>query len=104
MLIGVRGPAQSGSSRTRACRTWRWCERRAQGPVQAVLEVQSPATDDVGEQVAEERRVLGEQGLEVELALGRDQLLEPDLGGATLAPLALAEPVVGVRLAVADAP
>ena len=66
-------------------------EGRAQRAVQAVLEVQVAAPlHDVGEQVAEVRRVLGEQRLEVQLALGGDQLFQAHLGRRELAPLALA--------------
>src|SRR3954452_23276035 len=78
---------------------------RPQGAMQAVLQVHVAAPEhDVGEQVAEVGRVLCEQGLQVELALGRHQLFEPHLGRCQLAPLALAEAVVGVRLVVTQAP
>ena len=52
----------------------------AQGAVEAVLEVELAAPpDDVGEQVAVERRVLVEEGVEPQRVLGGDQLVEPHL-------------------------
>ena len=52
----------------------------AQRPVQAVLEVEVAAPlDDMGEQVAVERGVLGEQRVQVEHPLGGDELVQPDL-------------------------
>ena len=48
----------------------------AQRPVQPVLQVEvATPGDDVGEEVAVEGRVLGQQGLEVELPLGRHELI-----------------------------
>ena len=55
-------------------------QRGTQRAVQAVLEVElAVPLHDVREQVAVERRLLVEQGLEVEGALGRDEVREPDL-------------------------
>src|SRR5690606_14612382 len=78
---------------------------RADGAVQAVLQVQvALPLHDVREEVAVERRVLGEQGLEVELLLGRHELIEADRARRHVRPLPGAFPaVVGVRPAVSDA-
>lgn len=55
-------------------------QSRTKRPVQAVLQVQlALPLDDVGEQVAVKRRVLGQQCLEIECPLGGDQLVEPHL-------------------------
>lgn len=55
-------------------------QSRTKRPVQAVLQVQlALPLDDVGEQVAVKRRVLGQQCLEIECSLGGDQLVEPHL-------------------------
>ena len=52
---------------------------RAQGSVQAVLEVElALPLNDVSEQVAIEGGVLGQQGSQVEVAFGGDKLIEPD--------------------------
>jgi hypothetical protein len=56
----------------------------------------------VGEEVAVQRLVVGEQDLEVEGSLGGHELVEPDLAGRELGPLALAGPVVRVRPALTD--
>lgn len=61
-------------------------ERGAQGAVQAVLEVVASAPeDDVGEEVAVEGGVVGEQVVQVERALGRRQLLGRTARGGTSA-------------------
>lgn len=53
-------------------------QRGADRAVQAVLEVQRPApSHDVREQVPVERRVVREQGIEVERALGGHELGQP---------------------------
>lgn len=55
---------------------------RTKRSVEAVLEIHfAPPLDDMREQVAVERGVLGEQGLEVERPFGGDQLVKPDLAG-----------------------
>jgi len=55
-------------------------ERGAQGSVQAVLEVELPLPlDDVGEEIAEERGLFVEESLEIEGALGGDQIGEAQL-------------------------
>ena len=70
----------------------------SEGPVQAVLEVELPLPlDTVGEQVAEERRVVGEQAPQVERALRRDELTELDDARRDVGPvLCRDEPVVGI--------
>ena len=63
----------------------------AQRAVQAVLEVElALPLDDVGEQVAVERRVLVEQRGELQGVLGGDQLVEPDLARRQRRPVARA--------------
>ena len=80
-------------------------ERRPHRAVQAVLQVQvALPLHDVREEVAVEGRVLGEEGLEVELLLGRHELIEADRARRDVRPLPGALPaVVGVRPAVSDA-
>ncbi len=76
----------------------------AEGPVQAVLEEHlAPVLHHVGEQVAVEGGVLIEQGVEVEGALGRDQLIEPHLPWRQTSPILLPVPVIRVRSPLADA-
>ena len=76
-----------------------------QGTVEAVLEIQvALPLHDVREEVAVERGVLGEQGFQVELALGRHELIEADRARRDVRPLPGAFPaMVGVRPAVSDA-
>jgi hypothetical protein len=65
--------------------------------VQAVLEVEvAPPLDHVGEEVAVERGVLVEQGVELEGVLGGHQLVEPHLARGQLGPRPRGQPVVGV--------
>lgn len=69
----------------------------AEGAVDAVFEVEVAAVaDDVGEEVAVEGGVFGEEGFEVEVFLGGDEPVEAYLGGGYAAPVALGESVVGV--------
>ena len=71
--------------------------------MQTVLQVKLPMPgDDVGEQVAEESRVLIEQRGQVELNLSRDEGVESDLLGRQRGPVAVGQPVLGVRATVAD--
>ena len=78
-------------------------EGGAEGTVQPVLEVVLAAPPhDVGEQVAEERRVLVEQRREVQGVLGRDELVEPELLRGQRGPLPRREAVVGVGASGAD--
>ena len=71
---------------------------RAQGAMEAVLEVQiAVPSDDVGEQVAVEGGVLVEEGVEPQRVLGRDQLVEADLARWQRRPLAGGQVVGWVR-------
>ncbi len=55
-------------------------KRGTQCPVQPVLEVQLAfPLHNMSEQVAVERGVGGQEGLEVERPLSRDEFIEPDL-------------------------
>ena len=79
-------------------------QRCAQGPVQAVLEIEVAAPGhDVGEEVAVERGVLLQQRLEVERALGGDELIKTHLVRGDGRPLLLDVPVVRIRPYVTDA-
>src|SRR4051794_16762787 len=80
-------------------------ERRPDRAVQAVLQIQvALPLHYVREEVAVEGGVLGEQGFQVELALGRHELIEADRARRDVRPLPGAFPaVVGVRPAVSDA-
>lgn len=72
-------------------------ECRTDGTVQAVFQVKvAVPLDDVGEQVAKERRVLGQQRVQVEVALGGDQLGEPDLARRQTGPLGQRKAMVGI--------
>lgn len=72
-------------------------EGRAQRPVEAVLEVEVALPfDDMGEEIPEERRVLVEQGAEVQSAFGRDELVEADLVRRQRRPVPTLQAVVGV--------
>ncbi len=73
-------------------------ESRAQGPMEALLEVEDPPPfDDMGEKVAIKGRVVGEQLREVQRALGSDQLLQAHLSRGHLCPVPRRdEPMVGV--------
>lgn len=66
-------------------------------PVEAILEVEvAPVLHDMREQVAVERRIIGEQGVQVERALGRDDVREAQLPGSHLRPIPDAEAVLRV--------
>lgn len=80
-------------------------QRGADGAVQAVFQVQvALPLHHVREQVAVEGGVLGEEGLQVQLALGRHELIEADRARRDVRPLPGAFPaVVGVRPSVSDA-
>ena len=80
---------------------WPLMQRRPESTVQAVLQVQlSLPLHDVGEQVAVERGVFGQQSIEVERALRCDEFVEPDLAGWQLGPGAEGRAVVGIRPSV----
>src|SRR6478609_6939970 len=67
----------------------------ADGAVQAVLEVEDAVElDHVREEVAEERGDLGEECVEVERALGGDELVEAHLTRGHLRPVAGGDPAV----------
>ena len=78
---------------------------RADRAVQAVLQVQvALPLHDVREEVAVKGGVLREEGLQIQLALGRHELIEADRARRDIRPLPGALPaVVGVRPAVSDA-
>lgn len=73
--------------------------------VQTVLQVEvALPLHDVREQVAVERRILGEEGFEVQVALGGHQLIEADRARRDIRPLPGAFPaVVGIRPPISDA-
>ena len=77
------------------------CSQRA---VQAVLEVElAVPLDHVGEQVAVEGGVLAEEAVQGQNGRGGEQFVEPDLPRRDLRPVAIAQAVLGVGLAVLDA-
>src|SRR5262245_15862832 len=80
-------------------------QRGTDRAVEAVLQVEvALPLHDVCEEVAVEGRVLGQEGLEVQLLLGRHELIEADRARRDVRPLPGALPaVVGVRPAVSDA-
>jgi hypothetical protein len=78
-------------------------KRGAQRAVEAVLQVQIAApADHVREQVAVERRVGGEHGVQVKHVLSGDQLIKPDWPRRYLSPLAAGPAVIGVWPPVPD--
>ena len=63
-------------------------KRGSQRPVQPVLKIEGALPlDDVGEQVAVEGRVLGQEGTQVEVALGGDEVFEPDHARRDIGPV-----------------
>jgi hypothetical protein len=78
-------------------------ERRAQSPVQPVLQVELVVPQhDVGEKVAEEGGVLVEEQVELEGVLGGDQVVETDRARRQRSPVPRPETVVWIRAALAD--
>src|ERR1700683_3574808 len=74
-----------------------------QGPVQAVLEVEfALPADHVGKQVAVERRVLGQDGMQVQHVLRGDELVEPDRARRYLGPFTCAPCMVWVGAPLPD--
>lgn len=74
-----------------------------QSAVEPVLEIEvAPPLHNVSEQVPEKGRVFVQERCEVEGALGRDQLVEPDLVGWQLRPVPHLEAVIRVRPHVTD--
>src|SRR3954469_6704801 len=73
-----------------------------EGSVQPVLEVElTLPLDHVREQVSVERGVLGQQRVQVELALGRHELVEPDLAWRKLRPVPRRQTVLGIGASIA---
>src|SRR6476620_4261412 len=74
-----------------------------QRAVNAVLQVQLTAPpDDVREQVAVERRVLGQQLLQIKRILGGDELIETDGTGRDLRPFPGSACMIGIGPPVPD--
>src|SRR6185437_8949773 len=74
-----------------------------QRAVNAVLQVQLTAPpDDVREQVAVERRVLGQQLLQIKRILGGDELIETDGTGRDLRPFPGSAGMIGIGPPVPD--
>lgn len=70
-------------------------QRGSQRAVQAILQIQLSAPQhDVGKQIAEERRILFQQGLQVEHPLGRHEFVQANLLWGDGSPLLVA--VLGV--------
>ena len=78
-------------------------QRGAQGPVQAIFEVELAApADHMREQVAVESGVGRQDSVQVEHVLGGDELVEPDWARWYLSPLASAPGVVRIGPPVPD--
>lgn len=78
-------------------------QRRAECAVETVLQIQlAPVGHHVGEQVAVERRVLLQQGVQIQGALRGSQLIEPYLLWRDGGPLLLDIPVVRIRAPFPD--
>jgi len=74
-----------------------------QRAVNAVLQVQLTAPpDDVREQVAVERRVLGQQLLQIKRILGGDELIEANGTGRDLSPFPGSAGMIGIGPPVPD--
>ena len=74
-----------------------------QSAVEPVLEIEvAPPLHDMSEQVSEEGRVFVQERCEVESALGRDQLVEPDLVRWQLSPVTHLEAVIRIGPQVTD--
>jgi hypothetical protein len=74
-----------------------------QRPVHAILEVQLTAPpDDVREQVTVERRVLGQQLLQIKRILGGDELIEANGTGRDLSPFPGSAGMIGIGPPVPD--
>src|SRR6266498_384121 len=78
-------------------------ERGAQRPVQAIFQVElPPPADDMGEEVAVERRILSQHLLQVEHVLGGDELVEPHRAGRYLGPLPGTPRMIGIGPSLSD--
>ncbi len=78
-------------------------ECRPQGAVQAVLQIElALPLNDMSEEVTVEGGLLGQQGREVEVALGGDELIEPDHARWHVSPVtSVLQPVCGIGTSVA---
>jgi len=81
-------------------------KRGTQGTVQAVLEIQRAfPLDDVGEQIAIEGGLLGQQRRQVEVAFCGDELIEPDHARWDVGPVPRClEPMFRIRAPVTHCP
>src|SRR3954447_4369832 len=71
--------------------------------MQPVLQIEAAVSlHDMREQVTVERRVLGEQMVERQLALGGDELIEPHRPRRDLGPLFQREPMLRIRPTLPD--
>ena len=78
-------------------------QRCPQGPMQPIFQVEIAAPrDDVGEQIAVEGGILVQQRVQIERALGGDQVDQPQWLKCDRCPIALRQAMVGVGPAVAD--
>ena len=76
---------------------------RPQSAMQAVLQVQlARPQHGVREQVAVERRVVVQQGVQSQLALGSDEFVEAHLVRRDARPVFRREPVIGVGATIPD--
>jgi len=76
---------------------------RPQRPVQAVLEVKlPPPADHVGEQIAVERGVLGQDSVQIEHVLGGNELIKPDRARWYRRPFTCAPCMIGVGPSLSD--
>ena len=78
-------------------------EGRPQGPVQAILEVKlALPADYVREEVTVERRVLSQDGVQVEHVLRGDELVEPDGTRRYIRPFASGPGMIGIGPSISD--
>ena len=79
-------------------------QRRPHGPVKSVFQIHGvPPQNDVRKQIAKKRRILSQQGPQIQGGLGGDQLIEPDLPGRYRCPiLGSYVSMVGVGASVAN--
>lgn len=77
-------------------------EGGTQRAVQTVLEIQRALPlNDVGKEVSVERGLLGQQVCQVEIALGGDELIEPDHARRHVCPVTgVLQPMCGIRSTV----
>jgi len=78
-------------------------QRGAQRPVHAILQVElPPPSDDMGEQVSVERRVLRQDLVQIEHVLRGDELIEPDGPGGYRGPFARTPRMIGIGPSLSD--